>query len=172
MDILLINKFFWKKGGSETVFFGEKALLEENGHKVIPFSMKDQKNEQSEYSQYFIDSVNYDAGGLKNKLSAAGKIIYSFEARNNMKRLLSDVHVDLAHFHIFQHQISPSVFGPLKSKKIPLVLTLHDLKPICPNYKMYTNGKVCEECKGRKFYNCFRNKCTKGSTLKRIFISP
>ncbi|MDH5766067.1 MAG: glycosyltransferase family 4 protein, partial [Gammaproteobacteria bacterium] len=82
--------------------------------------------------------------------------------------LLVDVDVDVAHFHIFQHQISPSVFAPLKNKNIPLVLTLHDLKPICPNYKMFTNGEVCEKCKGQKFYNCLINKCTKGSVIKSL----
>jgi glycosyltransferase involved in cell wall biosynthesis len=102
---------------------------------------------------------------LINRLSSASKIIYSFDAKNKMKRLLSDHSPDLAHFHIFQHQISPSIFSPLQKKKIPIILTLHDLKPICPNYKMYVNNHVCEECKGRKFYHCFKNRCTKGSTL-------
>ena len=168
MDILLINKFFWKKGGSETVFFGEKELLEEYGHKVIPFAMHGKNNLSSEYSKYFVNEVDFDDGGLKGKISAASKIIYSFEANRNIKKLLVDVDVDVAHFHIFQHQISPSVFAPLKNKNIPLVLTLHDLKPICPNYKMFTNGEVCEKCKGQKFYNCLINKCTKGSVIKSL----
>jgi len=166
MNLLLINKFYWKKGGSETVFFGEKELLERHGHNVVPFSMHGKLNIESKYSKYFVSEVNYDGQGIKGKLKAAGKIIYSFEAKNNITKLLNDLPIDIAHFHIFQHQISPSVFGPLRKKKIPIILTLHDLKPICPNYKMYTNGHVCEECKGRKFYNCFLNKCTKDSSLK------
>ena len=165
MKILLINKFYWKKGGSESVFFSEKEMLESAGHKVIPFSMKGEKNEKSEFSKYFIDEVDYSKPGLKNRLSSASKIIYSFEAKNKMKSLLSDYSPDLAHFHIFQHQISPSVFGPLKKKKVPIILTLHDLKPLCPNYKMFVNNQVCEACKGKKFYHCFMNRCTKGSAL-------
>ena len=55
--------------------------------------------------------------------------------------------------------------GPLNKNGIPTILTLHDLKPICPNYKMYVNDHVCEECKGGKFINCFKNRCTKGSAL-------
>ncbi|MDH5570631.1 MAG: glycosyltransferase family 4 protein [Gammaproteobacteria bacterium] len=166
MNILLINKFFWKKGGSETVFFGEKELLEGNGHNVVPFSMHSDQNIDSEYSKYFVSEVSYDGQGLAGKLKAASKIIYSFEAKKNIENLLGDIPVDIAHFHIFQHQISPSVFGPLRKRKIPLVLTLHDLKPICPNYQMYTQGDVCEKCKGGKFYNCFLNKCTKNSSVK------
>jgi len=168
MNILSINKFFWQKGGSEAVFFGEKALLESKEHIVVPFSMADDKNQVTEYSQYFVKNVDYATAGGAAKLISATNIIYSFEAKSKMTQLLKVFAPDVAHFHIFQHQISPSVFGPLKKKKVPLVLTLHDLKPICPTYKMYSNDKVCEACKGRKFYNCFVKKCTKGSRFKSL----
>jgi glycosyltransferase involved in cell wall biosynthesis len=168
MKILSINKFFWNKGGSEAVFFGEKALLEEMGHTVVPFSMKSDQNLESEFSRFFVDNVDYTGSGGVGKIRAAMNIIYSVEARLKMARLLDVYSPDIAHFHIFQHQISPSVFGPLRRHKVPLVLTLHDLKPLCPTYKMYTNDRVCEACKGRKFYNCFINRCTKGSRFKSL----
>ncbi len=168
MNIISVNKFFWQKGGSEAVFFGEKALLESRGHTVVPFSMADEKNLPSDYSQFFVSNVDYATAGGSARLKSAMNIIYSFEAKAKMKQLLEKFTPDIAHFHIFQHQISPSVFGPLKKKKVPLVLTLHDLKPICPTYKMYTNNQVCEACKGRKFYNCFVKKCTKGSRFKSL----
>ena len=168
MDILSINKFYWKKGGSETVFFGEKALLEDAGHRVIPFSMRSPENLPSPYSEFFVEEVDYAAPGLKDRLGAALKIIYSFEARTKMEALLAKHRVDVAHFHIFQHQISPSVFGPLQQRGVPLILTLHDLKPLCPNYQMYTQGTVCERCKGRRFYNAFLHSCTKGSRFKSL----
>lgn len=169
MKILSVNKFFWSKGGSEAVFFGEKALLEEQGHSVIPFSMKGPRNIDSPYSSFFVEQVEYGNNtDLLTKLRAASKIIYSIDARNKMKALLAEQHPDIAHFHIFQHQISPSVFGPLRSKGIPIILTMHDLKPLCPNYQMYVNNRLCEECKGRKFYHCAVNRCTKGSRLMSI----
>lgn len=168
MNVLSVNKYFWKKGGSETVFFNEKEMLESAGHSVIPFSMKGNLNERSEYSKYFISEIDYSNSEFKNRLLSAAKIIYSFEARRKMEELLLNSSVDVAHFHIFQHQISPSVFEPLFKSKTPIVLTLHDLKPICPNYKMYVNGSVCEMCKGQKFYNCFKKRCTKGSALASL----
>jgi hypothetical protein len=44
MKILFTNKFFYPKGGSETVFFQEKEFLLNNEHKVIDFSMKHAEN--------------------------------------------------------------------------------------------------------------------------------
>ena len=168
MNILFINKFYWDKGGSEAVYFGEMELLKKHGHKVIPFSMQDERNHPSEYSKYFISNINYDTASKYDKLVSASRIIYSFEAKDKITKLLENVDIDIAHFHIFQHQISPSVFAPLRKAGIPIVLTLHDLKPMCPNYQMYTQGHTCEKCKGHRYYNCLLNSCTKGSRAKSL----
>lgn len=168
MEILSVNKFFWKKGGSEAVFFAEKELLESHGHRVIPFSMQCKQNLDSEYAKYFVNEVDYSHASALEKINSALKIIYSFDAKKKMQWLLSEHNPQLAHFHIFQHQISPSVFGPLRDKNIPIILTLHDLKPMCPNYQMYVNGQVCEKCMNRKFYHCFLNSCTKDSRFKSL----
>ena len=171
MKILSINKYYWKKGGSESVFFNEKEMLEAHGHQVIPFSMCSSNNYQTPYSKYFVDEVDYERSGVINRLSSALKIIYSVDARKKINVLLRDYQPDLAHFHIFQHQISPSVFGPLKNNNVPILLALHDLKVICPNYKMYVNGKVCEACKGGRFISCLKNKCTKDSVSASLINS-
>jgi len=168
MNILFVNKFYWDKGGSEAVYFGETELLEKHGHTVIPFSMQDERNHPSEYSKYFVSNINYETATKYEKFISASRIIYSFEARNKITELLNNTEIDIAHFHIFQHQISPSVFAPLRKAGIPIVLTLHDLKPMCPNYQMYTHGHTCEKCKGHKYYNCFLNSCTKGSRAKSL----
>jgi hypothetical protein len=73
LKILLINKFFYIKGGSETYFFGLKKMLEDNGHEVIEFSMKDEKNFQSDYEKYFVENVDYEGS---NKLKIPNLILH------------------------------------------------------------------------------------------------
>lgn len=63
MKILLINKFFFQKGGAETIFFDNAKLLESKGHKVIFFSMEHHRNLRSEYEKYFVSNVDYESGG-------------------------------------------------------------------------------------------------------------
>ncbi len=63
MKILMVNKFFYIKGGSETYYFALRRLLEEHGHTIIDFSMQDEKNFPSKYSQYFVENVNYNSSG-------------------------------------------------------------------------------------------------------------
>ena len=45
MKILQLNKYFYQKGGAETVFFNTISTLENRGHQVIPFALKNKKKQ-------------------------------------------------------------------------------------------------------------------------------
>lgn len=165
MKILAVNKFYYIKGGAESYFFSLNNLCIEKGHEIVPFSMKDEKNVKSQYEKYFIDNIDYSNMDFKTKIKNTGKIIYSFEAKNKIGNLIKDTKPDIAHLHIFQHQMSPSIIHEIKKAGIPIVNTVHDLKVICPNYKMLNAKGICEKCKGHKYYNCVANACSKGSKL-------
>ena len=167
MKILMVNKFFYIKGGSETYYFALKRLLEEKGHQVIDFSMKDKKNFPSPYEDYFVEGVDYNGEmTTKAKLKAAANIIYSREAKEKLEQLILRTRPDLAHLHIFQHQLSPSILDVLKKYQIPVVYTAHDLKMLCLNYVMMTGGELCEKCRGGRYINCLKNRCVKNSLSK------
>ncbi len=93
----------------------------------------------------------------------ATKVIYSVEARRQLERLLSQFRPDIAHAHCIYHHLSPSVLPTLKSHGIPVVMTAHDLKLACPNYKMLNRSGLCEQCKGGKLWNVVRNRCVQDS---------
>ena len=167
MKILMVNKFYYIKGGSETYYFSLKNLLEKNGHEVIDFSMEDEKNFESKYSKFFVNNVDYNKEqSIFSKMKEAKKIIYSTEAKKKLELLIKETKPDIAHLHIFQHQLSLSILDVLKKYNIPIVYTAHDLKMICPNYKMLTHGEICERCKDGKYYNCLKYKCLKDSMAK------
>lgn len=167
MKILMVNKFYYIKGGSETYYFSLKRMLEQHGHTVIDFSMKDEKNFESPYSDFFVENVDYHGdGGIYSKIKMAIKIIYSYEAKKKFEQLVIAEKPDLIHLHIFQHQLSPSILDVAKKYKIPTVYTAHDLKMVCLNYKMMHHGKICEECKDGRLYHCATNKCVKSSFFK------
>lgn len=167
MKILMVNKFHYIKGGSETYYFALKRMLESCGHTVIDFSMEDKKNFESPYSKYFVSNVDYNsAGGIKNKIKIAKNIIYSKEAKEKFEELVQNEKPDIIHLHIFQHQISPSILDIIKKYNIPTIYTAHDLKMICLNYIMMHHGKMCEKCKNGHYIQCFFNKCVKDSYLK------
>lgn len=59
MKVLLVNKFFYIKGGAETVYFQERDKLKIAGVEVVDFSMQHENNSSSDYSHYFVSNVDY-----------------------------------------------------------------------------------------------------------------
>lgn len=169
MKILLVNKFYYIGGGSETYYFSLKNLLEKNGHEVIDFSMKDDRNLKSNYSDFFVENIDYNKEiNIIKKIKYAFKFIYSIEAKRKFKKLIKKTKPDIIHLNIFQHQISSSIVNVAVKMKIPIIYTAHDLKALCPNYKMLNNNRICEKCKNSKFLNCTKNKCIKDSRMKSL----
>ena len=167
MKVLLVNKFFFPKGGAEVSFFETAKLLASKGHKVFFFSMSHPNNIPSPYAKYFISNVNFNQlGSLSKQIKAAGKIIYSFEAKRNIEKLIIDKRVDVVHLNNIHHQISPSILHTLKKWNLPTVMTLRDYKMACPAYSMLSDGEPCEKCRDGRYYWCLLKRCTKHSYLK------
>ncbi len=165
MKILQIHKYYSRKrgGGSVTAFFETKKLLEEKGHQVIVFSMKDETNENSSYEKYFVEHFDLNKLNFFQKLAKIPKIIYNKEAQEKLQELINQEKPEIAHIHNVYHYLTPAIFHTLKENNIPIVYKLSDYKAICPNYKLFNKGQVCEKCKGKKYYHCFLNRCIKKS---------
>ena len=164
MRILLVNKFYYLRGGAERSVFDTERMLRAEGHEVIPFAMSDERNRPSLRERYFVDKVEFNREhSLREKLEIIPRVIYFRQARRRLERLLRREQVDLAHLHNIAHQISPSILDSLKKFGIPVVQTLHDYKLICPTYTMLADGKVCERCSGGRYYHAAAQRCNKGS---------
>ena len=166
MKILQVNKFYYPKDGVSNYLLGLEAELKKLGHEVRVFAMDNPKNIDSEDKKYFVSYLSFDKGGLINTWRSLARIFFSWEAKRKFQSLISDFRPDIIHIHNIYHQISPSILSVARQEKIPVVMHLHDYKLICPNYKLFTGGKICKRCRGGKYYNCLLNKCLKDSYLK------
>lgn len=161
MKILHINKFFWNKGGSETYFFALTELLENAGHTVVPFSMQHENNLPSSFAKFFVPKINFQSPD--HPIKQGVQFLYSKTAKEQLELLMAQEKPDLAHVHNIAHQLTPAILPVLKKHGIPIVQTLHDYQLICPNYKLYTQGSVCERCFKHKYYNAALNSCLNDS---------
>ncbi|MBG0789919.1 MAG: glycosyltransferase family 4 protein [Desulfovibrionaceae bacterium] len=159
MKILIANKYFYPKGGAETVFFQERSWLLQQGHCVIDFSMQHPSNKQSDYSNLFVDNVDYNNDmNLFSRIKAASSFIHNSSAVKKVDTICRQYQPQIAHLHNIYHQLTPSIIHTLKDNGVKVVLTAHDGKIICPNYVMLNNGKPCIACKGQYFwYSCLNN---------------
>ncbi len=164
---MLVNKFFYLRGGSERVMFDTARLLESRGHSVRFFSMAHPENLPHPDSVHFVPFVDLRApSSLSQRLRTAGRILYYREARRRFARLLDESRPDLVHLHNIHHQISPSILPEIKKRGIPSAMTLHDYKLVCGTYRLERGGKVCEECAGGRYYRCLLRRCQDGSLAK------
>ncbi len=170
MKVLVANKFFYSKGGSERVFFQEREFLKSQGIEVVDFSMHDKKNLPSMYSDYFIKNINYyDKRKLASRLLNGINFIHCAEAVRNIKRIINVEKPDIAHLHNIYHQLTPAIIKKLKKHDIKVLLTLHDSKLICPSYLMLDQGKICTVCEGKKFWKLITRSC-QDSMLNKLLL--
>lgn len=172
MKILLVNKFFFIKGGAETVYFQERSMLKKAGVQVIDFSMQHEKNFPSDYADFFVDNVDYHKdssllGGIKTAVS----FIHNAEACKKMLALLQKERPDIVHFHNIYHQLTPALIKVARNFGCKTVLTAHDYKIVCPSYSMLREGKVCDACITGTVFNAFRYRCQEGSASKSLLLS-
>ncbi len=139
MKILEINKYNYAKGGADRHFLDVVSLLESAGHNVAIFSMESSKNIFSPWQKYFVSYVGYNKNDstLWQKIKGIFRMFYSFEAKNKIKKILADFQPEVAHFHNIYHQLSFSIIGEIKKKKIPLIMTVHDYALISPDREEY-----------------------------------
>lgn len=170
MKVLLVNKFHYRKGGSETYYFTLAEALKARGHEVIFFAMQDEKNLPCEQEEYFVSNASVN-GGIKSKLNMLLHMTYSKEAYTKMKKLLQAEQPDLVILNLVHKQITLSIIDAIKEHdpKLPIFWTMHDLIAVCPAYTMRDgSNQICEKCLGGDYSHCVKNKCIKGSSLMSI----
>ena len=172
MKVLLVNKFFFMKGGAETVYFQERDMLLSEGVEIVEFSMKHEKNIDSKYADFFVDNVDYyQEQTIKNKIDTAVNFIHNSQACEKFKALLKQEKPDLVHFHNIYHQLTPSIIKVAKQFGCKTVLTAHDTKIACPSYTMYRDGHTCEACVHGSVWNATKYRCQEGSLIKSVLLS-
>ena len=163
LKILFANKFFFLNGGSEAVMFNEMELMRKYGLDVIEFSMHDPRNFSSKYGSYFVSQRSYRSNSRNDQLKSALSLIHSREAVKQVTNLIRDERPDILHCHNIYHQLTPSIINAASRLKTPVVLTLHDYKPVCPVYTQLCKGEVCTKCSDGRFESLLTQRCADGS---------
>ncbi|MCZ6766396.1 MAG: glycosyltransferase [bacterium] len=172
MRVLQVNKFFFDKGGTERYLFALSDALEARGHQVIHFSMHHPDNRPSPYADYFVTQKDYEhPDSSLARLAMGSSFIRSREAASNIRSLIEATRPDIVHLHNIYHQITPSILPVLKRAGIPVVMTLHDYKLICPNYSLFDGSAYCYRCRGGRFYRAPLTRCRDGSILLSALVS-
>ena len=171
--VLMVNKFQYAKGGAELYMYGLAGLLEREGVDVRYFGMRHPRNLDHDTSRHYVSEIDFEQPppGIE-RLRVAARAVYSVEARRRMSGLIADQPaIDIAHLHNVYHQLSPSILAPLHRADIPVVMTVHDYKLVCPVYTLVSHGEMCERCVGGHFQNAVRLRCNRGSLAGSALVA-
>lgn len=146
MRILLIHNYYQHRGGEDTVVQQETDLLsKKNEIKVVTT-----KNKR----------------GLKGILQFLSYPINIVEALRILKTVQS-FNPDIVHVHNLHYAIGPWVIKTLKKKNIPIIMTLHNFRLVCPSATLFFNNKLFTKSLNEDFpWTAVRQKVLDNSLLK------
>ncbi|MCM1530588.1 MAG: glycosyltransferase [Alistipes sp.] len=175
MKILMINKFLYPNGGSETYIFKLGDYLKSQGHEVQYFGMEHIGRCVGNNVDSYTSDMDFHGGSKLAKLTYPIKTIYSSEARKKLRLVLEDFKPDVCHLNNFNYQLTPSIILEIEKwrkegHKCRIVFTAHDYQLVCPNHMCNNpnSGENCEKCLSGHFLNCTKGKCIHGSTAKSM----
>lgn len=173
MKILMVNKFLYPNGGSETYMFKLGEYLTSLGHQVEYFGMEHPDRCVSNSAQCYTKNMDFHNSSPVEKILFSQKTIYSFEARKKIRVVLETFKPDVVHLNNINFQLTPSIIYEIKKHNIPIVQTVHDSQIACPNHRLYIEreGKVCNACKNGCYLNCLKNKCLDNSAMKSLIAT-
>ncbi len=165
MNIIYSNNFAYLRGGAEQVLFEEMDLLREHGHRTTLFSRAHPQNDTWESQTYFPPHFEYNSKSIFNKVMVAKELVYSMTAKIKFQQLINQESPDLIHAHNIYGRLTTSIFDAAVQEGLPIVLTLHDYKLLCPAYLFFRNGKICELCLEASPLKCITKRCHKDSLI-------
>lgn len=173
--VLIVNKFLYPNGGSETYIFELGKQLQKEGYEVQYFGMQDERNIVGNHAESYTNNMDFHTGKF-SRLMYPFKIIYSTEARRAIRKVLDDFGPDVVHLNNFNFQITPSVIYEVKKyekqsgHKVKIIFTAHDYQLICPNHMLRCpeTEENCEKCIDGAYINCMKGNCIHNSKVKSI----
>ena len=174
MKVLMINKFLYPNGGSETYIFKLGQQLQAMGHEVQYFGMEHEGRVVGNRVNAYTSNMDFHSGSKLAKLTYPIKTIYSREARQKIRLVLEDFQPDVCHLNNFNYQLTPSIILEIRKwekqsgRSCRIVYTAHDGQLVCPNHmlKNPNTNALCEKCLGGHYLNCTKGKCIHGSLAK------
>ncbi|MET4082561.1 glycosyltransferase involved in cell wall biosynthesis [Pedobacter sp. UYP30] len=120
MKILFIHTFYKLAGGEDTVVQNEIDLLQQNGHEVELLRF-----DNSPFSLAKLLTMPFNIGSY-------------LKTKKQIRRFRPDV----IHIHNMHFAGSPSIIYAADATEIPIVITLHNFRFLCPSGSLYFEGKI------------------------------
>jgi glycosyltransferase involved in cell wall biosynthesis len=147
LRVLQVHNKYQFEGGEDTVVQNEYNLLISHGLTV---------------AQLFFE----------NKELSPMRLVNNKESAAALRKKVIEFKPDVLHVHNLFYTATPSILYEAKKLGIPIVMTLHNYRLICPNALFLREGKICTKCLGKSFaYPAIQHGCFKDSVVKSAALT-
>lgn len=144
MKVLLVHNDYGKYSGEEAVVDRMAAMLSAHGHEVAQLRMTSAGSRES----------------LSGKIRGFAAGIYSPSGVKAMREALRREKPDVVNVHNLYPFISPAALKECRKAGVPVVMTVHNFRLICPTGLFMRDGGPCELCLQRgNEWGCVRYNC-------------
>ena len=166
MRVLLVGNHWTEgPGGAETMLLLTADLLRRAGHDVVPFAVAEPRTLPTPVR----DRLPAAAGsGARGRFGEAWAGTWSARSYRALTDVVHEVRPDVAHVHHVFERLTVSVLDALRRRGVPTVMTLHDYKPVCPNYRLFVDGAPCTRCLSGRYREVVRHRCLEGSRWRSV----
>ena len=147
MRTLIVHNAYGKYSGEEAVVDAVHHVLEGHGQEVAMF-----RRSSEELADSFLGKVRGFACG-----------IYSPSGVRGLREALKRERPDVVNVHNVYPLISPAALFECKKAGVPVVMTVHNYRLVCPTGLFMRGGAPCELCleKGNE-WGCIKHNCEGG----------
>lgn len=169
--ILMVNYRYFVSGGPEKYMFNIKSVFEQKGHTVIPFSVKNTKNIETEYKKYFVQPIGGENVVYFNEykktpqavLKMLSRSFYSPEVKRALEYEIDIEKPDTVYILHHVNKLSPSIIRAAKNSGKKVVVRLSDFFLMCPRFDFLREGDVCENCLQGSLISAVHHNCVQNS---------
>lgn len=146
MRVLLLHNRYGRPSGEEAVVDAYDRMLGRRGHDVVRFERSSE--------------------GLRGTWRGASRAFWSGLGNRPARQALADAiaqtRPDVVSAHNVYPLISPLALGACTDVGVPVVLTVHNYRLVCPNGLLYSGGMPCTRCVGGSLWNAVWRRCEGG----------
>lgn len=152
MKVLLVHNDYGKYSGEEAVVDKMAVMLQELGHEVAQLRMTTAGSREN----------------LSGKIRGFVSGVYCPSGVRAMREALEREKPDVVNVHNLYPFISPAALRECKKAGVPVVMTVHNFRLMCPTGLFMRDGRPCELCLQRgDEWGCVRYNC-EHSILKSL----
>lgn len=153
MRILIIHTYYQHPGGEDAVFQQEASHLSS------------------------VENIEIETLTFQNVSGGRGawqffSYPFNLRASSKIEQAIKRFRPDVVHIHNLHYSAGPWVIRQIKRHQIPIVMTLHNYRLICPSATLFHEGKLFENSAKQAFpFDAIRHKVHANSALKTAWIA-